>query len=48
MQGYPHHDQSNVDWSWDGQAWCRGFLETDPAQDNAKEWDHKDHLALDI
>jgi hypothetical protein len=37
---------------WTGRGMVRltagGFLESYPSEDNAKEWDHKDHLALDI
>ncbi len=31
-----------------GRGMVRGFLETDPSKDSAKEWDDKDHLAADI
>jgi len=37
---------------WTGRGMVRlgteGSLETDPSKYNSEEWDHKDHLALDL
>lgn len=37
---------------WTGRGMVRlnsrVLLEADPSEEDAKEWDHKDHLALDL